>query len=70
MFDSFNIEKDLINISMQFYERRFIFDNKYFIKNYLQIGLNFHQILQLEDYWAYCVDEYEVRKRSWMRMYL
>lgn len=55
---------------MQFYEMRFPFNNKDFVKINFQLRLSpsFRHISNLEDYWVDHVDEYEARRISWMRM--
>lgn len=47
---------------MQFYEMRFPFDSKDFVKKNMQLGPTFYH-LPLEDYWANCADDYDMRRR-------
>lgn len=40
------------------------------VKNNLKLGPSFFHLPTLEDYWANCFDEFEVRRRNWMRFSL
>jgi hypothetical protein len=44
------------------------FDYSGFVKSNFRDATSFSHVPHLEDYWANCPDEFEVRKRLWSRM--
>lgn len=49
----------------EYYVIRHHFDASNYIKQNLQLGPNFNHIPSLQDLWANCKDDIEMRERSW-----
>lgn len=57
----------MVNITLHSFYSRFPFDHSGYVKNNLALGPGYLHFPTLEDYWANCEHDFEVRKSDWMR---
>lgn len=68
--DALTMEGELHSLNLKPYTPRTNIDYRGFSMSNLNILATFMHIPKLEDYWANCSDELEVRKKLWSRMTL
>lgn len=57
----------MVNITLHSFHSRFPFDGSGYVKNNLALGLDYLHFPTMEDYWANCENDFEVRRKDWMR---
>ena len=65
--DAQNIERSMVNMTLHSFHGRFPFDGNGYVKNNLALGPDYLHFTTMQDYWANCENDFEVRKRYWMR---
>lgn len=65
--DALNLELEFKKFNFKLYIPHTEFDIKGFAMTHLTLRENFQHVQSLEDFWADCVDEYEVRRRAHLR---
>lgn len=58
----------MVNFTLYVYDACFPFDSKGFVKNNLELGLDYYHFPTMEDFWEDCEDDFELRRRDWMRL--
>lgn len=70
MHDTSTLETRFSLMNLKPYRTRNYFDDKSFVAHHFRVNATFLHQPHLEDYWADCAGEFEVRKRLWSRFTL
>ena len=57
----------MVNITLHSFHGCFPFDGSGYVKNNLALGPNYLHFPTMEDYWVNYENNFELRKRDWMR---
>lgn len=68
--DTLALKHELSSMNLEAYTFCLDFDDKDFAHPLFELRLEFSHVPQLEDFWANCDADYEVRKRWWSRLTL
>lgn len=66
--DAQNIERSMVKITFKSFQSHFPFDGSGYVENNLILGFGYLHFPMMEDYWKNYENDFEVRKKDWMRL--